>query len=558
MKVRKQFISFILLILAMLFALSACGPAATEETEEPPPNESLPGQEAIEEEISLPGGGTFVWALTQEPQTLDSSKAAMAVEDTVMQFTGGSLVWLAEGGVYVPYLAESWTTSEDGLVWEFKLREDVQFQDGNPLTAGDYVWTLNRAIDPDTGSPAAGPMLGPVASIEQVDDYSFRINLSQPNFPILYGLSDPGYLQPISKAAFEAMGEEAYTRDPVSVGPFCVNEWVTGTRILLERNPDYNWGPATLKNQGAYLLDFIEFRILPEYATIVAGMESGEIDYAYASFQQKDIDALKGTGMFDVFEAYQQGIRPYITLNVSKPPFDDLLVRKAINLGIDRQALLNVAEQGNGIVQYGPISLATVGYWEGVEQFGYGYDLEQAKTLMQEAGYILNEDGILEKDGQPLSLTYITTPDDRQVKVAQIVKEQLKELGVDLTIETTELGTLLAPLMSGDYQIGSLGMTFGEADLMHIMFHSSNVGAYNFSQLASPEMDEYLDATRNATDPSVRQDAVNNAQRYLIEQAIVVPLYTPVNFIPVNKRVKGAYYNDALITISLESAYIEE
>jgi peptide/nickel transport system substrate-binding protein len=371
-------------------------------------------------------------------------------------------------------------------------------------------------------------------------------------------VADPGYLQPISKAAFDEMGEEAYSRDPVSVGPFSVKEWETGTRILLERNDDYNWGPATLKNQGAYLLDFIEFRIIPEYATIVAGMESGEIDFAYASFQQTDIDALKATGMFDVFEAYQQGIRPYITLNVSKPPFDDILVRKAVNLAIDREALLSVAEQGNGIVQYGPISSATVGYWDGVEQIGYGYDLEQAKTLMEEAGYSLNDEGILEKDGQPLTLTFITTPDDRQVKVAQVVKEQLKELGVDLTIETMELGTLLAPLMSGDYQIGSLGMTFGEADLMHIMFHSSNVGAYNFSQLASPEMDEYLDATRNATDPSVRQEAVDNAQRYLIEQAIVVPLYTPVNFIPVNKRAQGAYYNEALITVSLESAHIEE
>ncbi|MBI9043203.1 MAG: ABC transporter substrate-binding protein [Anaerolineaceae bacterium] len=564
-KVFKRVLFMVLLLSLLLTACNTAPAAATEESKEQEKvsevEEVVPQEEAEEvEEITADSkmGGTFVWALTQEPGTLDSSKAAMAVEDTIMQFIGGGLVYPNNEGGYEPYLAESWTTSEDGLIWEFKLREDILFQDGNPLTAHDYAWTFNRALDPEVGSPAAGPMLGAVDSIEAIDDYTVQIQLQQPNFPLLYGLSDPGYMQPISKAAFEEMGEEAYSRNPVSVGPYKLKEWVTGEHILLERNPDYNWGPANLNNSGAYYIEFIEFRIIPEYATILAGMEAGEIDYAYTTFLAADVDFLKDSGNFEIFESLQQGLRPYISMNVTKPAFDDILVRKAINLAINRQALLEVVVQGNAYVQNGPISQSVMGYWDGIEEIGYDYDLELAKSYMEEAGYSLNSDGIFAKDDIVMSFSFITTPDDIQVKVAQVVKEQLKQAGIEINIETMEIGTLLTPLMTGDYDIGSLGMTFGEADLMYIMYHSSNIGAYNFSQLASEEMDVYLDATRNATDAEVRQQACNDAQKYIVEQAVVVPLFTPVNFHPVNSRFKDTSFNQTLISIQLDSAYLEE
>ena len=513
-------------------------------------------QAAEPEETGPQVGGTFIWAVTQEPTTLDPSKAGMAVEDYILGFTGSSLVYSDGYGGYVPYLAESWTTSEDGLIWEFKLREDVYFQNGIQLTAHDYAWTFNRAIDPEISSPAAGPMLGDIDKIEAVDDFTLRITLMQPNYPLLYGLADPGYMQPINQATLEEMGDDAYSRNPVSVGPYSVKEWVTGEYVLLERNPDFNWGPEVYENRGAPYLEFIEFRVIPEYATIVAGMEAGEIDYASIDFIYQDIEILQETGEFDIFTVSEAGLRPYITLNLTQAPFDDILVRKAVNLGLDRQTMINLSADGKAEIQYGPLSSSVAGYWDGVEEMGYQFDPALARSYLEEAGYSLNENGIYQKDDLELSFTLKASAAEE--KTAQIIKEQLKDIGVDVTIELLDLSILVPALMGADYSMALLGLSYSEADLLYLIFHSSNVGALNFSQLQSEEMDAMLEATRNATDAETRQEACNEAQKYIIEQAYVVPLYAAINSYPIGNRVKNINIDYVAGTFELSAAYIED
>ena len=573
MKSSKKSLLFLFLILTMLLAscqTEKLNTTGQNSNEEQPQNQSDQNSDTNDEEgeqdtssqtteIEETGpqvGGTFIWAITQEPNTLDPSKAGLVVEDIILGFTGGSLVYSDNYGGYVPYLAESWTTSEDGLVWEFKLRQDVYFQNGIQLTAHDYAWTFNRDIDPEISSPAAGPILGDVSKIEAVDDFTLRITLMQPNYPLLYGLADPGYMQPICKQTFEEMGEDAYSRNPVSVGPYSVKEWVTGEYVLLERNPDFNWGPEILENRGAWYLEFIEFRVIPEYATIVAGMEAGEIDYSSIDFISQDIEILRETDEFDIFTVSEAGLRPYITLNLIQAPFDDILVRKAINLGLDRQTMINISADGKAEIQYGPLSSSVTGYWDGVEKIGYQFDPELARSYLEEAGYRLNEDGIYQKDDLVLSMTLKASAVEE--KNAQIIKEQLKEIGIDVTIELLDLSILVPALMSADYNMALLGLTYSEADLLYMIFHSSNVGALNFSQLQSEEMDALLEATRNATEAEPRQQACNEAQKYIVEQAYVVPLYAPIKSYPIGKRVKNITIDYDAGNFSLDSAYIED
>jgi peptide/nickel transport system substrate-binding protein len=559
MKKRLLFLAAAMLIVSMVF--SACAPkaAATTAVTEAPPAATEAQPVATEQPTTsvAPVGGTLIWGIEGEPDTLDPNKTSMGVSDLIMQFIGGSLVWMTMDWQYVPYLAESWTISADGLVWEFKLRHDVKFSDGTPLTAQDYAWTFQRALDPATASPGTGPMLGAVDTIEAVDDYTLRLTLKEPNAPLIYALADPGYTQPINKAAFESMGADTYGRSPMSVGPYVFKEWVTSEHITLERNPDYTWGPATEPNKGPFNIQTIEFRIIPDHTTVISGLESGEIDFA--AILPKDVADLQGTGNMEIMQWLGQGINPYVVFNLERAPFNDVRVRQAFNLAVDRQALIDLVVQGNGELQGGYLSKSVMGYWPGGEALGYGFDLPRAKQLMADAGYTPGTDGILQKDGVPLSIKMLAPSNDENLlKTAQVLQEQYKTLGVEIEITQQDFGTLYTTMASGDFDIGMMGMGYGEADLLYFNFHSSNIGGLNVSRLNDPEIDALLTQQRAATDVSQRQAILDQIQQKVIEEAYVVFLFTQTNFEALNTRIKGgAFWNVPLISLNISSAYIE-
>jgi peptide/nickel transport system substrate-binding protein len=498
-------------------------------------------------------GGTLVWALSGEPDSLDAQNTTSAVSDTVMPFIGAALVTKNPEGKYVGYLAESWETSEDGLVWDFKLKQGITFHNGDPFTAHDYAWTLQRALNPEVATGAAGQILGTVTSVEALDDYTLRLNLSEPFFPILESLTSAGYLMPLSQRAVEEAGDE-YGRHPVSVGPYRFKEWQTGEKIVLERNPDFNWGPA-FAHQGPWYIENLEFRIVPEYATVVAALEAEEIDYG--DLQPKDVSRIQDTGQFQIFEPLLKGLQPYVSLNVSQPPFDDIRVRKAFNLAVDKEAMIKTVARGQGIPQYGPMSPSVTGYWPGVEYIGYHYDLEQAKALMEEAGYTYNADGMLEKDGQPFHITLKTRSGmEDLVKTAEVLQAQYKELGVDVSIEQQEYGVNVADVVSGNYEASVFRYLYNEADILWLAFHSKMMDVMNLPRVTDPKLDELLDRTRTTVDPEARQEAVDEAQRYIVEQALIVPIYTPKNFIALNTRVKDALFSEPNGYIHWDDAYI--
>jgi peptide/nickel transport system substrate-binding protein len=570
---KKKMLFILVLTLSISMVLSACGTSATEVTEVTASEQTealateavIADTEAAPEEMAETAttavegtgptvGGTFRIASSAEPDTLDPALTSSGVSISILQFIGASLVWMNSDLTYEPYLAESWTVSDDGLIWDFRLRQDVKYPDGTPFTANDYAFTFTRALDPDVASSGTGSMLGNVTSVEAVDDYTLRFTLSAPYAPLLYSLCDTGYMLPINQTIFESIGADNFGRAPVSVGPFVFKEWVTGEKVVLERNPDFTWGPASWENQGPAYIQTLEFDIIPEYSTILAGLEAGEIDAA--SVEAQDVDRLVGTGSFDILTSRQQGISPYVSLNVSKAPFDDVRVRKAFNLAVDKDALLQVVLEGKGTVQYGFLSPVVMGYWPGIEDIGYRYDLEQAKSLMAEAGYTFNADGILEKDGQPLSLTMeVDTYTTRNVKAALVLVEQYADLGVEVTIEQLETNIFYDKVMSGDYQLAIAGLGYGDADLMYLAFHSSMIGACcNFSYLNDPDLDALLEASRTTSDPTERQEVLNQLQQTILEQAYIVPLITPERYRAINNRWQGVKYSDALINLQLSDA----
>ncbi len=397
-------------------------------------------------------------------------------------------------------------------------------------------------------------MLGELTSVEALDDYTLRMTLANAYFPFLLSLTSPGYLQPLPQAAMEEMGEEVFARNPIGTGPYTLKEWLTGERVVLERNPEYNWAPAIGENPGAFYIETIEYRVIPEYATQIAGLEAGEIDYM--SVETKDLSIFASNPEFQIYERPLQGIAPYIAFNLEVAPYNDINVRKALNLALDRQVMIDVLLYGNGVIQYGPISESVMGYWSGVEEIGYGYDVDRAAAYMEEAGFVRNADGMWEKECEVFTIPLaMVTTDDPTTRVAQLVQEQYKHFGIEVELTVLDSGIYADTMLAGDFSACFANWYYPEADLLYFIFHSSMIGALNVHRLNDPEIDDLLERTRTETDPQVRQEVVNEAQRWLVENAVVVPLYAGVENAVMRAKVKGLiystqfgfYYNDAYI-----------
>ena len=497
-------------------------------------------------------GGTFTFAWPQEPSTLDAHKTAESFAYGIMRFIGASLVELGSDGEIYPYLAESWDVSDDGLVYTFNLRDGVTFHNGEPFTAADYKYTIERAIDPETASPGAGGMFGPIASVEAPDDLTLVINLAEPFFPFLISLATlDGYIQPLNQTAVEGSGDD-YGRNPVGVGPYRFVEWITGERIVLERNPDFDWAPGFADEGGPYI-ETLVFRILPEDSVRLAAIEAGEADYSDVRF--RNLGIVEDAGGYDLLPVPVAGASPMIFMNSSRPPFDDVLVRRAVNLAINKDVMIQVHGDGNGTPQAGPLSPAVIGYAPEVEELGYPYDPAQARGLLEEAGYTLNADGIYEKDGIPLSATMIASTTSTGDIVAQVAADLLGDIGMQVEIEILDQGVVIQQMLAKEYDFGVLGYGYPDADILFLVYSSK--GAIPIVG-SDPALDEILDLTRSTVDPLERQQYVTEAQIMIIEQAYIVPLYASNGYFAVNSNVAGITYPQGSGSPYLFNAYFTD
>lgn len=494
-------------------------------------------------------GGTLVIATGIEPDSLDVHRSQAVAQ--IMKHMGASLVAKdPETGEFVPYLAESWTASPDAMTFEFKLRTDVKFHDGTPLTAQDYAWTFNRAVAQNPPSTAGGSLRG-FQVAEAVDDATLRLKFAIPSANLLDTLALQTWHQPLAQAYVEKLGD-AYGRKPMGVGPYKFKEWVTGQKIVLERNPDFNWGPAFTHGGPAYV-ETIEFRIVPEYATQLAGLEAGEVDQVF--LETKDAKRLRDAGKYQIFETMGQGSGYILLMNTAKAPFNDLNVRQAINCAINRDMLVKVVGQGEAVVSYGPLTPATLGYWPGVQYVGYGYDPDRARALLAAAGYEPNAAGVLEKNSAPLSIQLQTFPVPDWIKIAEILQQQLQAVGIASEIQQQETGVGIGNLVSGNYDMGINAPGWPDYGLLFGMYHPSTMGAFNYSQLNDPELNPLLELMAGAPNRDVALAKAAEAQRRIVEQAYIAPLFVGKSFSAVRSRVKDVIFSP-VEDIYLFDAYI--
>lgn len=534
-------------VLILMIVLSSCGPAKIE----------LPAG-VVEANKQLNGqdpkfGGTAAISVATDPDTLDIQKSASGVTSAVMEMVGAPLITRdPETGNFVPYLAESWTVSDDGLTLTFILKDGIKFHDGTPLTAEDFAFTLNRAINPETASPVTGTLLQGLTEAKALDALTLQLSLSQPNYYILDGLALGGYVSPYSKAYVESKGDKFIARHPMSVGPYMFSEWKTGDHITLVRNPYFTWGPAYAPSQR--YVETVIFKIIPDQATDIAALEAGET--VTTGVPSSELSRFQDTTKFAIYHTMGQTLYPALSFNMNKEPWTDLRIRQALSYAIDRQKIVDSYLQGEGVPAYGPLPPSIAGYTTDVEKY-YNYNSQEALALFAEAGYAPDSSGKLSKDGVPLTIKLISPSYDFVVPELEIIKEQLGGIGIELTIEALDPSLVDTTAASGDYDLVVTGYNFTNADVLYYFFHSSMIGAGTNYTVNDPKLDSMLNESRTNMDSTVHDQIVHDLQVYIVEQAYWITLANGAGNQVVSTNLQGTYWSEPLAKLMLDSAWLK-
>lgn len=483
-------------------------------------------------------GGTLTFAFNADWGILDPAATTVTFARNIMGFIYDPLLRKNPAtGEIVPGLAESFEASEDGTSITLHLRQGVTFHDGTPFNAEAVRFTFDRISDPALASPFAATIAGPLESIETPDDYTVIITLKEPYAPYLDSLTQV-VLAPVSPAAVEQFGAD-FGLNPVGTGPFRFVSTVPDEEVVLERNPDYNWGPTYANHEGPAYLDGVTVLKVSEDSTRMSLIETGELDLVYNPLVSQ-LDFFREDPAYRVESLIRPGVPRVVVLNTEVFPFDDVTTRQAVAWAIDRQRILDEVFGNIGAVPTGIITPGLLGFWaEGADQWP-GYDLEQAAAMLAEAGWADTDgDGILDKDGQAFRITYGQIPGFPFDQYGQIIQSDLASLGIELTIENEEQAAYLADLRAGKWQMAGMLFPATDPDVLFVIASSTSIDtAWNTARFSNPEVDALLAQGRVTLDQTARAAIYNQIQQLLLADMPYIPMYQIVEPFIVKSEYK--------------------
>ena len=441
---------------------------------------------------------------------------------------------------FVPGLAESWEMAPDGLSWTFTLRRGVTFHDGTPFNAQAVAANLDRIADPDLASGKALALLGPYIGYTIVDDSTIRVHLAEPYAPLLDGLSQV-YLGMASPAALREYSKNTYQWHQVGTGPYRLDEVVSGDHITLRRNADYAWGPVFYAEATGQSVDTIEFRFFEDAATRSLALESGEVQMI-GELLPTDVELLLGNTQLRVLRVPIPGLPQQFFLNVKRGPTDDLAVRQALLYATNRTEIADAVFQGQSPVAYGPLTAVTPFYDPMVATL-YPFDPTFAQSLLRGVGYgDSDDDGIWDRDGEPLRLTMVFASWNQTPEVAQLIQSEWRDIGIEVElIRVPDFPTLRRYALDGDFHVIAF-YDFGVDASMLNRFYVTD-GASNWSGFSDPELDGWLHEAVRQVDAGTRAALYGSAQQRIMEQAVVLPIRDYVNINGTTAQLDGVIFS---------------
>ena len=461
----------------------------------------------------------------------------------------------------VPDLAESFAVSDDGLTYTFKLRHGVKFHNGREMTAADVKYSLERTCNPATQSPGAGyygalegfddfqaGKAKELSGVQTPDDYTVTIKLSRPDSTLLH-LMALNFSFVVPKEVVEAEGPD-FGHKPVGTGGYKVSEWTSGQSIVLDRNTDYF-------KQGRPYLDKITFQIGQEPVVNLLRLQKGEIDIPGdgvppAKFTEVMNDPTWKENVI-VAEQLHTG---HVTMNVNIKPFDNVAVRQAVNMAINKDRIVQIINN-RAVPANQPLPPAMPGYDKGFK--GYTYDVEGAKAKLKEAGL----EGGFETD-------LFVANTDPQPRIAQAIQQDLAAIGIKANLQNLDQGNVIAAggKKDGAPMIWSGGMAWiadfpDPSNFYTVILGCGGAveGGWNWAWYCNPDLDkraEEANAMTNPADADKRAAAWGKIFTDLMADAPWAPVFNEKAYIIHSKRIdgpKGVFADPIHIPINYDELY---
>ncbi len=497
-----------LVVVALLLVLAACAspapPAsggqssgASSAGAPTPASPGAPASTGAAPTAAPKTGGTLHISTDGDWVTFDPATYNNITDREMLYPIYDSLLAMDENLNVVPELARTWQESSDGLTWTFTLAKGVKFQDGTDFNAQAVKFNLDRILNPETQSRLRQELTD-IKEVQVVDDYTFKVVLNQPFTPLLGWFAEvPGMMS--SPTAIQKWGKD-YGKHPVGAGPFELVEQVKSDHATFKRFKDY-W------QQGLPYVDQIEYKPIADPTARLAGLKSGVLEVIDA-IPADQIGPLKSSGSAKIYQL--TGSRwPMIRLNFKKGPLANKSVRQALSLAIDRDAIVKAIYSGNAAPAYGPIApVYKAVYDPAVEQYGFKRDVQAAKQKLAEGG---------QPNGFSLALDVQGTSD--QVRLGELLKAQLADIGVNVEITSFDVNTVTDRLKKGEFQ-ASVGSWTLRPDVDGAVYRHFRSGtAFNYLGYQNPQVDQLLDKTRSLPPGDDRVKAFRDVQKLIVDDA---------------------------------------
>ncbi|QYC41504.1 Glutathione-binding protein GsiB precursor [Nonomuraea coxensis DSM 45129] len=510
----------------LLAALTGCGATAAEQA----------------------APATLTWAVETQPITLNPQQWSQNKTRLLVFNQFDALLSKAEDGTYHPWLATSWTVSDDGLTYTLDLREDVTFHDGATFDAASVKANLDQFLVPGYNPAVAAIQLRSFGRAEVVAPYRLRITLKEPDGLFLDFLASP-YAGQVSPESLKSAKDLKFGGpDLVGTGPFILDRYVQGQEIHYRRNPAYRWPPAGAAHQGPAHLAELTYRFLPEAAVRVGALTSGQVQ-VIEGVPATEVALIEKDPSLALRTSLNSGTAYYYYFNTSHPPFDDKRVRQAFREAVDLDAVLRSVYRGTATRAWSVVGRRSPFYDASLEN-SFGGDVAKANALLDAAGWTGRDaEGYRVKDGRRLTVREVASAPyvrDRRDVLAQAIQAQVKQnAGIDFQVRIVDQGSAQRALDEDEYEL--FGNSRGDADAgaaLNLILPAK--AAINRTRFADPRVDKWLADASASSDQAARKKLYARAQRAVVaEHAVVFPIYVPADQVAASRDVQGLGFEPA-------------
>lgn len=476
------------LALALLLSLTACGGS---------PSDTPAGERT-----------DVVYCISTDLMTLDPTESTDQINSCIIRQMYDTLIAKDNDGNFVPRLAVDWSVSDDGLVYTFKLREDAVCHDGSAVTSEDVVYSLNRAIHSTVLAATMCNMEEAVATGE----YTVELHMSAPYAAVYDVLAAYSFIS--------SHNTTDYATAPIGTGPYKYVSYQSGDSLVLTAADKYYRGDPAIKD--------LTFKVITDNLTAVAALQAGEVDFI--THMPLSVKEMVESDSSLVWHQTNFRGQVYVIMNCEKGPFTDLRLRKAVQYGIDKDAMLLGGSEGQGKVMktFWPETITASP--EAAYVVPYSYDMEKARAYLDEYK--------ADKGVDTVSVSIIAPDTATYLNPATTLLGILQEIGFDATLNQVDRSTFFATAQSDTYEIAVIGTSWPIPDADSIYVY--NRGGYNcLSRYADETSDALWDAGRNTLDVEERTKIYSEVQSYIDENAFEIPLYQYDNAVAFRADLGG-------------------